>query len=524
MPRNGSGTYTLPAGNPVVTGTTISSTWANTTLSDIGTSLTNSIAKDGQTKPTANLPMNSFKHTGVAVAAATTDYARADQVQNSSLSYLTSVSGADTITASAPISLAAYAAGQQFRFIAAGANTGAVTLNINGIGAKSVTKNGATALAAGDIPNAAVVEVTYDGTQFQVTKIKQGTASVYDVGTSANNVVQLNGSAKLPAVDGSLLTGINTTQIQPVSAVTSSNTLVISASALSLDFRSTTLGSGTVTRVSGTPSNLVISSGSTLGTTSGVQSDIAVLAINNAGTIELAAANMSGISTLSESSLISTTAEGGAGGADSATTIYSTTARTNVAYRVIGIIRSTQATAGTWATAPSLIQGSGGQYLPSIDARSNIVNGGYLASSSGTTKDWTAIPPWAKRVTVQLVDVSLDASTDLLIQIGRTGTALATSGYESSSCVTGIATTTSTAGFNVYATSASKLSGIIFIERFSNTSYWISSHALSNYVSNSPTGGGRIDIGGAGTIDKLRVTSVSGTANFDGGFININWE
>jgi hypothetical protein len=55
MSRNGSGTYTLPAGNPVVTGTTISSSWANTTLTDISTALTNSIAADGQTPITGAL-------------------------------------------------------------------------------------------------------------------------------------------------------------------------------------------------------------------------------------------------------------------------------------------------------------------------------------------------------------------------------------------------------------------------------------------------------------------------------------
>lgn len=47
MPRNSSGTYTLPPGNPVVTATTISSTWANTTLSDIGTSITDSLSRTG---------------------------------------------------------------------------------------------------------------------------------------------------------------------------------------------------------------------------------------------------------------------------------------------------------------------------------------------------------------------------------------------------------------------------------------------------------------------------------------------
>lgn len=47
MPRDISGNYTLPAGNPVVTGTTIASTWANTTLSDIATALTQSLSIDG---------------------------------------------------------------------------------------------------------------------------------------------------------------------------------------------------------------------------------------------------------------------------------------------------------------------------------------------------------------------------------------------------------------------------------------------------------------------------------------------
>ena len=59
MSRNGSGTYTLPAGNPVVTGTTITSTWANTSLSDIAAALTGSVAADGQTPMTGTLNMTN---------------------------------------------------------------------------------------------------------------------------------------------------------------------------------------------------------------------------------------------------------------------------------------------------------------------------------------------------------------------------------------------------------------------------------------------------------------------------------
>ena len=59
MSRNGSGTYSLPIGNPVVTGTTISSTWANSTLTDIASALTGSLASDGQTTASGNLNMGT---------------------------------------------------------------------------------------------------------------------------------------------------------------------------------------------------------------------------------------------------------------------------------------------------------------------------------------------------------------------------------------------------------------------------------------------------------------------------------
>jgi hypothetical protein len=59
MSRNGSGVYSLPAGNPVVTGTTISSTTMNNTLNDIANALTGSLSADGQTPLTNNLNANS---------------------------------------------------------------------------------------------------------------------------------------------------------------------------------------------------------------------------------------------------------------------------------------------------------------------------------------------------------------------------------------------------------------------------------------------------------------------------------
>ena len=83
--------------------------------------------------------------------------------------YVATVGGtADAITLTPSPAITAYAAGQRFVFIASGANTGATTVNVNSVGSRSITKNGTTALAAGDIPSGALVSIIYDGTRFQL--------------------------------------------------------------------------------------------------------------------------------------------------------------------------------------------------------------------------------------------------------------------------------------------------------------------------------------------------------------------
>ena len=93
MSRNGSGTYTLPSGNPVVTGTTISSTWANNTLTDIATALSGSIAADGQTPITGALIGTSgtvtFGGTGQTKIASGTTAQRSASPSNGMIRYNT---------------------------------------------------------------------------------------------------------------------------------------------------------------------------------------------------------------------------------------------------------------------------------------------------------------------------------------------------------------------------------------------------------------------------------------------------
>lgn len=123
-------------------------------------------------------------------------------------------------------------------------------------------------------------------------------------------------------------------------------------SVVAVGMRSSTAATGTYSRRTVTGAlSLVIDSGSTLGHASAIASYIYVYLIDNAGTLELAAST----TLWDEGSRVSTTAVGSTGVADSNATMYSTTARTNVACRVIGRLDSNQVTAGAWAAVPTEI-------------------------------------------------------------------------------------------------------------------------------------------------------------------------
>lgn len=155
-------------------------------------------------------------------------------------------------------------------------------------------------------------------------------------------------------------------QIQSITGTVAGNALTLGLAASQLDFRNAALTSGAPTTVAFGALSLVVPSTATLGTVNGVQSRLILLAMNNAGAAELAVINAAGGVNLDETGVISTTAI--AGGSNSATVAYSAAARANVPYRVVGYVESTQAAAGTWATAPSTLQGVGGQALATMSA------------------------------------------------------------------------------------------------------------------------------------------------------------
>lgn len=103
-----------------------------------------------------------------AIGTSLDDYLRAIQaIIKESGATLYTATGTDTITVTTTPTFSAYATGQKFWLKTAAANTGAVTINFNAIGAKAITKNGTQALIANDLTSGAIYQLTYDGTQFQ---------------------------------------------------------------------------------------------------------------------------------------------------------------------------------------------------------------------------------------------------------------------------------------------------------------------------------------------------------------------
>ena len=214
MPFNGSGIFTITtAGFPAVPGTTIQSTMVNSTILDLGEWVEPGPDSGWAGRSlSVNLPMGGYRHLNVGKGTGRAEYARIAESQDGEYQWFTAGGTADAITGALSPALPAYITGQGFRFKATGNNTGPVTVNLNSLGAKALTKNGTNALVAGDLISGAVYSIAYDGNQFQVISGVAigglGTAAYLNAGTAAGNLPQLDGTGKLPAVDGSQLTNL----------------------------------------------------------------------------------------------------------------------------------------------------------------------------------------------------------------------------------------------------------------------------------------------------------------------------
>lgn len=226
-----------------------------------------------------------------------------------------------------------YIDGVQFGFVTTKPNTGPSTAVFQGLGMRSLKFPGGVDPLAGDISGRVTL--------------------VYD---AANGWLEIQ---RKPATAQS--------QIASISASVSTNSLTLSMLPRIIDFRSSSSNNGSInTRNVTTPLSLIVPSGATLGTINGVLSRLVLLAIYGPVNVELAVVNIAGGVNLDETGFVNTISISAA--SNSANVVYSTVSRSGVPFRVIGVVDSTQPTAGSWSSAPTLIQGAGGQAISAMSS------------------------------------------------------------------------------------------------------------------------------------------------------------
>ena len=162
-----------------------------------------------------------------------------------------------------------------------------------------------------------------------------------------------------------------------------------------------------------------------------------------------------------------------------------------------------------------------------------LTSGTAVASTSGTSIDFTSIPSWVKCITVMFEGVSTNGSSLPVIQLGDSG-GIENTGYASQGTMCGgntyFPSSTSTSSFLIadtgYSQASSTYTGSIVITNISSNTF-ISSSVIDmrNRVGTNPViglGSGSKSL--SATLDRVRITTVNGTDTFDAGSINIMYE
>lgn len=158
-----------------------------------------------------------------------------------------------------------------------------------------------------------------------------------------------------------------------------------------------------------------------------------------------------------------------------------------------------------------------------------LVSGTAVASTSGTSIDFTGIPSWVRRITVMFQGVSTNGTSEIQIQIGTSGGIQATNylGSWQSTTAAGTSLSNATSGFVLFSNGGGESflrQGFVILSLLDSANgIWSGGGTIG--LSNS----GRIStLGGtktlSGTLDRVRITTVNGTDTFDAGSINILYE
>jgi len=148
------------------------------------------------------------------------------------------------------------------------------------------------------------------------------------------------------------------------------------------------------------------------------------------------------------------------------------------------------------------------------------------ATTSGTSKDFTGIPSWVKRITVMFVGVSTNGTSNIMVQLGDSGGIEATGYSGSTGNFTGTVTANHSTGFLITSDNAATrvIHGQMTLTlQDSSDNTWIA----SSMVGRSDGTAGQMGAGSkalSATLDRVRITTANGTDAFDAGSVSIMYE
>ena len=177
------------------------------------------------------------------------------------------------------------------------------------------------------------------------------------------------------------------------------------------------------------------------------------------------------------------------------------------------------------------INGSAGVTTNTGAVYNGLQTGTAVASTSGTSIDFTSIPSWVKRITVMFNGVSTNGTSAITVRLGISS-GVETTGYAGTTLGIGVggsvAPSALSSGFQIcdaaVAAAAATWSGQIIISQLnSSTNTWSASGGFGrgdSAISGFSQGAKSL----SGTLDRVRITTVGGTDTFDAGTINIIYE
>lgn len=192
MSRDANGNFNLPAGNPVVTGTVITTAWANPTMADLGSALTDSLSRTGKGGMGAALNMGGFKISALAAGMLATDVPQATQVRDSTFILLNPCTSDSTgnnysgvgVINTPPIN------GTLYMFLADKANTGPMTMSVNGAAALPIQIHGA-AVSPGIVLTGAVIMIAYQNLTWRLANTAGVVGTINSVQSDQPNMISV---------------------------------------------------------------------------------------------------------------------------------------------------------------------------------------------------------------------------------------------------------------------------------------------------------------------------------------------